>query len=55
MGATAIVLLVCVLGVLGTYDVRKGVLLHNYGEAVIVDKYALIKLNISVIDKMKEV
>ena len=38
-----------VLGALGTYDERKGALLHNHGEAVIVDEYALIKLNVSII------
>ena len=49
MEARAIVLLVGVLGALGTYDVHKGVLLHNHGEVVIVDEYALIKLNISIV------
>ena len=43
------VLLLGVLGVFGTHDVRKGVILHDRGEAVIVDEYALIKLNVSLV------
>ena len=38
-----------VLGALGTCDIHRGVLLQNHGVAVIIDEYALIKLNVSII------
>ena len=35
--------------VLTTHDIRKGILLQDHGEAVILDEYALIKINVSII------
>ena len=46
-------LLMCVWAVLGaalgTHNICRGILLHNHGEAVILDEYALVKLNVSII------